>query len=224
MPRNSSSKCVEMTGGRVSFIGGVARFARPHAARRVVRPCSACSLPRGDLIRHAAPPPNPPRFSRTYRFSTWFLGQLLEAFWYSKWVMQHAVRNLAMSTFQQYKVRTNQSLDGRVMAPRSRGVRNVFSRFSNDDSGQMGEATGEPRVASRSWSYSLSFAPKLADQLAVSRKDSTREGGCPGGKARQIFSTFFLFFVCVCAPCWLSSQRRISTSLVPLESLRYTLS
>ena len=35
----------------------------------------------------------------------------------------------------------------------------------------MGEATGEPRVASRSWSCSLSNAPGLADQLAASRKE-----------------------------------------------------
>uniref|UniRef100_A0A2N9EMS1 Integrase catalytic domain-containing protein n=1 Tax=Fagus sylvatica TaxID=28930 RepID=A0A2N9EMS1_FAGSY len=60
------------------------------------------------------------------------------------------------------------------------------------DSGQTGEATGEPRVARCSWSCHLSNAPGLADQLVVSRKEFAREGGCPGGKTRQIFSAFSL--------------------------------
>ena len=85
------------------------------------------------------------------------------------------------------------------MAPGSWGVGLVFLRFSGEDSGQMGEATGEPRVVSRSWSYSLSYAPRLADQIAVSQKESAPEGGCPRGKMLQIFSAFSLFFVCVCA-------------------------
>uniref|UniRef100_A0A2N9F7E3 Uncharacterized protein n=1 Tax=Fagus sylvatica TaxID=28930 RepID=A0A2N9F7E3_FAGSY len=46
----------------------------------------------------------------------------------------------------------------------------------------MGDAIGEPRVASRSWSCSLSYTPELTDQLVASRKESAREGGCPGGK------------------------------------------
>jgi hypothetical protein len=83
------------------------------------------------------------------------------------------------------------------MALGSRGVRAVFSRFSSEDSSQMGDATGEPRAAFRSWSCSLSNAPGLADQITVSRKESACEGGCPGGKTRQIFSAFSLFFVCV---------------------------
>ena len=66
-------------------------------------------------------------------------------------------------------------------------------RFSGEDSGQTGEATGEPRVASRSWSCSLSNAPRLVDQLAASRKEFAREGGCSGGKTRQIFNVFSLF-------------------------------
>ena len=57
----------------------------------------------------------------------------------------------------------------------------------------MGEATGEPRVATCSWSCSLSNTPGLADQLAASRKEFAREGGCPGGKTRQIFNAFSLF-------------------------------
>ena len=83
------------------------------------------------------------------------------------------------------------------MALGSRGVGADFSCFSGEDSSQTGEATGEPRVASYSWSYSLSYVPKLANQIAVSRKESAREGGCPGGKTRQIFSAFSLFFVYV---------------------------
>jgi hypothetical protein len=103
-----------------------------------------------------------------------------------------------MSTFQRYKVCTNRSSDEKVMAPGSRGAGAVFSCFSGEDSGQTGEATGEPRVARRSRSCHLSNAPRLADQLAASRKDSAREGGCPGGKTRLIFSAFFLAF-CLCS-------------------------
>ena len=68
------------------------------------------------------------------------------------------------------------------MAPRSQGVRVVFPPFFGEDSGQTGEATGELRVACCSWSCHLSNAPRLADQLVASQKDSAREGGCPGGK------------------------------------------
>ena len=70
------------------------------------------------------------------------------------------------------------------MAPGSQDVRAVFSRFSGEDSGQTGEATGKPRVARCSWSCHLYNAPGLADQLAPSRKDSVHKGGCPGGKTR----------------------------------------
>ena len=91
----------------------------------------------------------------------------------------------------------NRSFEERVMAPRSWGVEAVFSRFSEEDSGQTGEATGEPRVARCSWSYHLSKSPGLADQIVASRKESMRKGGCLGGKTRQIFSAFFLLFVYV---------------------------
>uniref|UniRef100_A0A2N9IVS7 Integrase catalytic domain-containing protein n=1 Tax=Fagus sylvatica TaxID=28930 RepID=A0A2N9IVS7_FAGSY len=62
------------------------------------------------------------------------------------------------------------------MAPGSRGVGAVLAHFSSEDSGQTGEAVGEPRVARRSWSCYLSNAPGPARQLAASRKDSAREG------------------------------------------------
>ena len=106
--------------------------------------------------------------------------------------MQHIVGNLAMSTFQRYKVYVNRSSDERVMAPGIRGTGAVFVCFSSEDSGQTGDATGEPRVACRSRSRYLSNAPGLADQLVASRKDSAREGGCPRGKTRFIPSVFFL--------------------------------
>ena len=80
------------------------------------------------------------------------------------------------------------------MVSESQGAGAVFLRFSSEDSSQMGEVTGEPRVARHSWSCHLSNAPRLADQIAASRKDSARESGCPGGKTRQIFSAFFLIF------------------------------
>uniref|UniRef100_A0A2N9IQN1 Reverse transcriptase domain-containing protein n=1 Tax=Fagus sylvatica TaxID=28930 RepID=A0A2N9IQN1_FAGSY len=141
-------------------------------------PYEPYSLPRGSLILHASPPPNPPRFSRAYPFLTRFSRAVLEAFWYSKWVMQHIFGNLSTSTFQRYKVCMNRSSDGRVMTPRSRGAGAIFACFSDKDSGQTGDATGEPRVARRSRSRHLSNAPGLAGQLAASRKDSAREGGC----------------------------------------------
>jgi hypothetical protein len=62
--------------------------------------------------------------------------------------MQHTVGNFVKSIFQRNKVRANRSSDKKVMAPGSLGVRAVFSRFSDEDSGQTGEATGELRVAS----------------------------------------------------------------------------
>ena len=159
----------------------------------------ACSPPHGVLIHHAAPPSNPPCFLCVYHFLTEFLGKILEAFWCSKWVMQHIFGKIMKSTFQRYKVRANRSSYGRVMAPGSRGVGAVFSRFSGEDFGQMGDANGEPRVVALSWSCSLCNTPGLTDQIAVSRKESTRKGGCPGGKTHQISSVFSSFFVCVCA-------------------------
>ena len=142
------------------------------------------SSPRGNLIRHVAPPPNLPQFSRVYHFLTRFSEVILEAFRYSKWVMQHIVGNPQMSTFQTYKGYTNRSSDGKVMAPGSRVVWAIYSHFSGEDSSQTGEATGEPRVAHCSWSCNLSNTPGLMDQLVVSQEDSAREGGCPGGKTR----------------------------------------
>uniref|UniRef100_A0A2N9FYA5 Uncharacterized protein n=1 Tax=Fagus sylvatica TaxID=28930 RepID=A0A2N9FYA5_FAGSY len=123
------------------------------------------SLPHGSLILHASPPPNPPQFSRAYPFLTRYSRAFLEAFRYSKWVMQHIFGKLSMSNFQQYKVCVNQSLDKRVMTPGSWGAGAVFACFSREDSGQTGEAAGEPRVARRSWSRHLSNAPGLANQL-----------------------------------------------------------
>ena len=78
------------------------------------------------------------------------------------------------------------------MAPGSWGAGAVFVCFSGEDSGQTGDATGEPRVACRSRSRHLSNAPGLAGQLAASRKDSVREGGCPGRKTRFVPNAFFL--------------------------------
>ena len=92
----------------------------------------------------------------------------------------------------------NWSSDGKVMAPKSRGVGVVFSCFSSEDSGQTGDATGEPRVASRSWSCKFSNTPGLVDQLGVSQKDSAREGGCPGGKNAPDFPPIFLIS-CLCS-------------------------
>uniref|UniRef100_A0A2N9HBS5 Uncharacterized protein n=1 Tax=Fagus sylvatica TaxID=28930 RepID=A0A2N9HBS5_FAGSY len=83
------------------------------------------------------------------------------------------------------------------MAPGSRGAGAVFARFSGEDSGQTGEATGEPRVSRCSWSFHLSNAPGPARQLVASRKDSVREGGCPGEKRAKLSAHFSLLFVFV---------------------------
>ena len=85
------------------------------------------------------------------------------------------------------------------MAPGSQDAGAIFVCFSCEDSGQTGDATGEPRVACRSQSHHLSNAPGLAGQLAASRKDSAPEGGCTGEKRAKSSAHFSLFFVCVCA-------------------------
>ena len=152
-------------------------------------PC-ACHV--AVLSIHASSSSNLPRFPRAYPFLTQFLRPVLGVFRNSKWVMQHIVGKHSTSSFQRYKVYMNRSSDERVMAPGSRGVRAVFMHFSDEDSGQTGNAIGEPRVPRRSWSRYLSNAPGLADQLVASKKDSAREDGCPGGKTRFTPSAFFL--------------------------------
>jgi hypothetical protein len=124
-------------------------------------------------------------------FLTRFSRAVLEVFWNSKWVMQHIDGKLSTSSFQRYEVCMNRSSDERVMAPESRGIGAAFVHLSGEDSDQMGDAFGKPRVPRRSWSRYLSNAPGLVDQLAASRKDSAREGGCPGGKMRFPPSAFF---------------------------------
>ena len=172
---------VQMRGGRAAFIGRRARM----------------QLPRGSLILHASLPPNPPRFSRSYPFLTQFLREILEVFWCPKWVIQNIIGKLSMSSFQRYKFCVNWSFDERVMAPGSRGAGTVFVCFSGEDSGQTRDATGEPRVARCSRSCHLSNAPRLVGQLSASRKDSAREGGCPGEKRAKSSAHFSLLFVCV---------------------------
>uniref|UniRef100_A0A2N9HJ77 Reverse transcriptase domain-containing protein n=1 Tax=Fagus sylvatica TaxID=28930 RepID=A0A2N9HJ77_FAGSY len=79
------------------FIGGAARLARHHAARRVM-------MPRESYSCHVA-----------VLSATQPLLRILLDF-----------RKLSTSTFQRYKVCTNRSLDGRVMAPGSRGCQELF--------------------------------------------------------------------------------------------------
>ena len=78
------------------------------------------------------------------------------------------------------------------MAPGSRGVGAVFVHFSDEDSGQTGDVLGELRVPRHSRSRYLSNASGLEDQIVASRKDSAREGGCPGGKTHFTPNAFFL--------------------------------
>ena len=70
--------------------------------------------------------------------------------------MRGTVGKLEKPTFQRYQVFINRSSIGKIMAPRSRGVRAVFLCFSGEDSGQIGDVIGELRVARRSWSFPLS--------------------------------------------------------------------
>ena len=157
-----------------------------------------------------------------------FFTQFLRHFWRSSGT-QNGSCNISLESprfllsngikFTQIGVRS-----GKLWLPEVGSSKLFFCVFSGEDSGQTGEATGEPRVARCSWSFPLSNAPGLVDQIVVSRKESVREGGCPGGKTRQIFSSFSLFFVCVRAHVWPSSRCRFLTFLVPLESLRYPLS
>ena len=109
--------------------------------------------------------------------------------------MQYIVGKLSTSTFQRYKVCANRNSEERVMALGSRGAGAVFVCFSGEDSGQTGDATGEPRVARHSQSRYLSKAPGLTGQLAASQKDSAREGGCPRRKTRFVPARFFLNLV-----------------------------
>ena len=176
----------------VLFIGRRARLTRHHAARRVMMPREPCSCHVAVLSFHASTSPNLPRFLRVYPFLTQFFRAVLEVFRNSKWVIQHIVGKLSTSSFQRYKVCMNQSSDERVMAPGSQGAGAVFVCFSGEDSGQTGDAIGEPRVPRRSWIHHLSNAPRLAGQLVASRKDSACEGGCSEGKMRFVRSALFL--------------------------------
>uniref|UniRef100_A0A2N9GVU9 Uncharacterized protein n=1 Tax=Fagus sylvatica TaxID=28930 RepID=A0A2N9GVU9_FAGSY len=130
-------------------------------------PREPCSCHVVILSSTPAPPPNLPRFSCAYPLLIRFSRAVLEVFRNSKWVMQHIVGNLSTSTFQRYKVYVNRNSDERVMTPGSRGVGAVFMCFSGEDSGQTGEAAGEPRVARRTRSRYLSNAPGPARQLPV---------------------------------------------------------
>uniref|UniRef100_A0A2N9G767 Uncharacterized protein n=1 Tax=Fagus sylvatica TaxID=28930 RepID=A0A2N9G767_FAGSY len=98
-----------------------------------------------------------------------------------------------------------------VMAPGSRGVGAVFVHFSDEDSGQTGDAIGEPRVPRRSWSHYLSNAPGLADQLVASRKDSAREGGSPDVGFRR---SWYRRKACVAYFCKVPDLRKSELGLV----------
>uniref|UniRef100_A0A2N9HY70 Uncharacterized protein n=1 Tax=Fagus sylvatica TaxID=28930 RepID=A0A2N9HY70_FAGSY len=166
-----------MRGGRVGFIENRARLAQHHHARRmtVLRELWYCHV--AVLSFHASSSLESSSISVRVPFFIRFSGAVLEVFRNSKWVMRHIVGKLSTSSFQRYKVCANRSSDEGVMAPGSRGVGAVFVHFSDEDSGQTGDAIGEPRVPRRSRSHYLSNAPGLADQLVASRKDSAREGG-----------------------------------------------
>uniref|UniRef100_A0A2N9I3H8 Uncharacterized protein n=1 Tax=Fagus sylvatica TaxID=28930 RepID=A0A2N9I3H8_FAGSY len=79
------------------------------------------------------------------------------------------------------------------MAPGSRGVGAVFvCTFPVKIPVKRGMLSANREFHVVAWSRYLSNAPGLADQLVASRKDSAREGGCPGEKMRFAPSAFFL--------------------------------
>uniref|UniRef100_A0A2N9HA06 Uncharacterized protein n=1 Tax=Fagus sylvatica TaxID=28930 RepID=A0A2N9HA06_FAGSY len=167
-----------MRGGRVGFIENRARLAQHHHARRmtVLRELWYCHV--AVLSFHASSPSNPPRFPCAYPFLSDFRGQ----FWRSSGTQNGSCGISSESSrrplsndikFARIGVRTRELWLPEV------GVSELFlcTLFRCEDSGQTGDAIGEPRVPRRSRSHYLSNAPGLADQLVASRKDSAREGG-----------------------------------------------
>uniref|UniRef100_A0A2N9J798 Uncharacterized protein n=1 Tax=Fagus sylvatica TaxID=28930 RepID=A0A2N9J798_FAGSY len=129
------------------------------------------------LSFHASSSSNPPRFPCAYPFLPDFRGQ----FWRSSGTQNGSCGISSESSrrplsndikFARIGVRTRELWLPEV------GVSELFlCTVSDEDSGQTGDAIGEPRVPRRSRSRYLSNAPGLADQLVASRKDSAREGG-----------------------------------------------
>uniref|UniRef100_A0A2N9HQ94 Uncharacterized protein n=1 Tax=Fagus sylvatica TaxID=28930 RepID=A0A2N9HQ94_FAGSY len=166
-----------MRGGRVGFIENRARLAQHHHARRmtVLRELWYCHV--AVLSFHASSPSNPPRFPCAYPFLSDFRGQ----FWRSSGTQTGSCGISSESSrrplsndikFARIGVRTRELWLPEV------GVSELFlCTLPMQDSGQTGDAIGEPRVPRRSRSHYLSNAPGLADQLVASRKDSAREGG-----------------------------------------------
>uniref|UniRef100_A0A2N9H2Z2 Uncharacterized protein n=1 Tax=Fagus sylvatica TaxID=28930 RepID=A0A2N9H2Z2_FAGSY len=207
-------------GGGSVFIENRARLGARHDARaaRDWWRASRARLPRPAVLESSS------ILVRVSFFDPIFEGQFWRSSGTQNGSCRHIVGKLSTSSFQRYKVCANRSSDEGVMAPGSRGVGAVFVHFSGEDSGQTGDAIGEPRVPRRSRSRYLSNAPGLADQLVASRKDSAREGGCPGGKNAFCSQRVFLQILSQFARIFdLAPDVRISTFLVPSESLRCLL-
>uniref|UniRef100_A0A2N9GQD9 Uncharacterized protein n=1 Tax=Fagus sylvatica TaxID=28930 RepID=A0A2N9GQD9_FAGSY len=220
-----------MRGGRAGFIGRRARLARDDHAR-VVR------LPRGDLILHASPSPNPPRFSCAYPFLTRFSRAVLEVFWNSKWVMQHIVGKLSTSYFPTIPVKrgmpsANRELHvvaGVVIFPTHPGLRVNLQRVGKTLRAKA--AVREEKCAKPSARIFLQILSQfarifdLAPDVGFSTflEDSVRKRGNVGGRVPENFSTALFRRTCFRARGRRSSRCRISTILVSSESLRYLLS
>uniref|UniRef100_A0A2N9HDJ4 Uncharacterized protein n=1 Tax=Fagus sylvatica TaxID=28930 RepID=A0A2N9HDJ4_FAGSY len=170
-----------MRGGRVGFIENRARLAQHHHARRmtVLRELWYCH------VAVLSSTPAAPRILLDFRARTLFypifggsFGGLPGTQNGSCGISSESSRRPLSNDikFARIGVRTRE-----LWLPEVGVSGAVFVHFFRcEDSGQTGDAIGEPRVPRRSRSHYLSNAPGLADQLVASRKDSAREGGCSG--------------------------------------------
>uniref|UniRef100_A0A2N9HZR5 Uncharacterized protein n=1 Tax=Fagus sylvatica TaxID=28930 RepID=A0A2N9HZR5_FAGSY len=116
--------------------------------------------------------------------------------------MQHIAGKLSTSSFRRYKFYTNRSLDEESYGSLEVGVSELFScTFPVKIPIKRGMLSANREFHVVAWSRCLSNAPGLADQLVASRKDSAREGGCPGRKnafysQRLALPTFARFQIC----------------------------
>ena len=175
-------------------------------------PRESYSLPRGILIRHAAPPPNPPRFSCAYPFLIHFLGQ----FWRPSGIQNGSY---SISSDSSRRLLSNDIKFAWI------GVR-MWELWLPE--------VGVPELFLRVFPAKIPVKrgkPPANRELHVvaevfifpTHPGSAREGSFPREKRVKSSAHFSLLFVCVRARIWPTSRRRFLTFFVPSESLRYPL-